>query len=172
VYRSALERRTRRANVAALVLFATAFGFAEAATVYYLRGLIHFHQDDPVGRYRVLLNLGFITFVSPAHSLIVSHRVADVEIARESATLVILACLAWVAASSARRRLGAFLVSFSVWDLTYYLFLRIIDHWPRSLFTRDVFFLIPVTSIGPVLTPLVIFLVLLGLGLWVYLGGE
>ena len=87
---------------------------------------------------------------------------------RESATLVMLIALAVLAGSRARERWGAFLVAFSAWDLSYYLFLRIIDGWPNSLFTRDVFFLLPVPSIGPVLTPLVMFSVALvvGVALW------
>ena len=56
-------------------------------------------------------------------------------------------------------------MGFATWDLSYYAFLRLISGWPQSLFTRDVFFLIPVPSIGPVITPLVIFVAVLYLGI-------
>lgn len=159
----------RRTNLIVLVIFGVAFGFVEAAVVYYLRTLIHFDGNYAIPHYRVLLNLGFITFVSPAHSLLLNHRISDVEVTRESATLVMLACVAFVAAHRWRQRLGAFLVCFACWDLAYYLFLRVIDDWPTSLFTRDVFFLIPVTWIGPVITPIICSLVILVVGAKLYL---
>jgi hypothetical protein len=61
------------------------------------------------------------------------------------------------------------MVSFACWDLTYYVFLKILDNWPSSFFTRDVYFLIPVTWIGPVITPIVICTVMLILGIKLYL---
>jgi hypothetical protein len=80
-----------------------------------------------------------------------------------------LAAVAFVAANHWRQRLGAFLVGFACWDLAYYLFLRILDNWPRSLLTKDVYFLIPVTWVGPVVTPLVLSVVILVLGSHLYL---
>lgn len=162
----------RRVNLLALGVFGTAFGFVEAAVVYYLRALIKFHSNYSLAHYRVLLNLGFITFVAPTHSLLVNARVNDVEVTRECATIVMLAAIAFVADSSWRGRLGAFMVCFACWDITYYVFLRIIDGWPRSLLTRDVFFLIPVAWIGPVVTPLIIFTVMFVVGARLYLGAS
>jgi len=161
--------RMKRINLIVIVIFGVAFGFVEAAVVYYLRTLIKFHQNYSISHYKVLLNLGFITFVQPAHSLLLNHRIGDVEVARESATIVMLAALSFVAARRWPQRLGAFLVSFACWDLAYYLFLRVIDDWPRSLFSRDVFFLIPVTWIGPVLTPIILSIVILILGSYLFL---
>jgi hypothetical protein len=161
---------SRRRELFFLILFGVAFGFVEAAVVFYLRNLIHFRNNYSISHYRVFLNLGFITFVSPSHSLLLNHRVSDVEVARETCTIIMLVCVSFLAAKRTRQRVGAFLVGFATWDLTYYLFLRIIDDWPKSLFTRDVFFLIPVTWIGPVITPLIICLVMLGVGITLFLG--
>jgi hypothetical protein len=161
---------SRHRDLFFLLLFGVAFGFVEAAVVFYLRDLIHFRQNYSISHYKVLLNLGFITFVSPSHSLLLNHRVSDVEIARETSTIVMLVCVAFLAAKRTRQRVGAFLVGFATWDLTYYLWLRVIDDWPKSLFTRDVFFLIPVTWIGPVITPIIICLVMLGVGIRLFLG--
>ncbi len=55
-------------------------------------------------------------------------------------------------------------MGFATWDLSYYAFLRLISGWPQSLFTRDVFFLIPVPWIGPVITPIVAFAAVFYLG--------
>jgi len=158
------ENQSRRVNLIVLIVFGVAFGFVEAAVVYYLRALMRFHQNFSFSHYKVYLNLGFITFVSPIHSLVVNNRISDIEVTREAATIVMLACVAFVAAKDWRRRLGAFLITFGCWDLTYYLFLRIEDAWPRSLLTKDVFFLIPVTWIGPVITPIVLSIVIVVLG--------
>lgn len=160
---------SRQRDLFFLLLFGVAFGFVEAAVVFYLRNLIHFRQNYSISHYKVLLNLGVITFVSPSHSLLLNHRVSDVEIARETSTIVMLVCVSFLAATRTRQRVGAFLIGFATWDLAYYLFLRIIDDWPKSLFTRDVFFLIPVTWIGPVLTPIIICLVMLAVGVKLFL---
>ena len=54
-----------------------------------------------------------------------------------------------------------------MWDLLYYLALKLLLDWPPSLFTWDILFLIPVAWTGPVLAPLVVSLTLIGLGLLV-----
>jgi hypothetical protein len=169
VLRFERARSSSRTGLVALIVFGVAFGFVEAAVVYYLRQLIDFHQGNVITHYRVLLNLGFITFVDPTQRLLTTHRVADVELVRESATIVMLVCLAYVAAPRWPKRVGAFLVGFACWDLSYYLFLRIIANWPHSLFTKDVYFLIPVVWIGPVLTPIVLSFVILAVGVKLYL---
>jgi hypothetical protein len=155
-------------NLGFLVVFGTAFGFVEAAVVYYLRALINFHKNFDLIHYKVLLNLGFITFISPSHSILLNNKVTAVEITREFATIVLLISVAYIAGIDLRHRAGAFLISFACWDITYYLFLKILDNWPSSLMTRDVYFLIPVTWIGPVITPLAICTVMLAIGIKLY----
>ncbi|MFZ1063659.1 MAG: hypothetical protein WAN30_09345 [Acidimicrobiales bacterium] len=151
-----------------LIVFGIGFGYVEAAVVSYLRALMKFHQNYPLSHYKVWLNLGFITFVQPAHSLLVNRRIADIEVGREAMTIVMLACVGYVAGKVWSQRLGAFLICFACWDISYYGWLRVLDHWPQNLLTRDVFFLIPVTWIGPVITPLVISAVLLALGIFLF----
>jgi hypothetical protein len=155
-----------------LVIFGVAFGYVEAAVVVYLRTLIKFRQNYALSRFHVYLNLGFIEFVKPAHALLLNHRIADIEVARESATIVMLVVLAYLVGKNAPQRLGAFLTSFACWDISYYGWLRILDQWPRSFFTRDVYFLIPVTWIGPVLTPLVICTLMVIVGVWLFVNGS
>jgi hypothetical protein len=147
-----------------LIIFGIGFGYVEAAVVSYLRALTKFHQNYSISHYKVLLNLGFITFVQPAHSILVNGRIADIEVGREAMTILMLACVAYVSTRVWSQRCGAFLVCFACWDISYYGWLRVLDDWPRSLFTRDVFFLIPVTWIGPVITPLIICLGMLVVG--------
>jgi hypothetical protein len=77
--------------------------------------------------------------------------------------------IAVVAGGTLRRRVAAFFIASAVWGLTYCLFLRVLDGWPASLLTLDVYFLIPVTWVGPVATPVVASSVALVLASWAYL---
>jgi hypothetical protein len=137
---------------------------------YDLRTVIGSPDNYSLGHYQVLLNLGFITFVSHVESFLPTD-LGRVEVAREVATILMLAGVALAVGRSATQRWGAFFVGFATWDLTYYLFLRLISGWPTSLLTRDVFFLIPVPWIGPVITPLVIFSGVLYLGVVLFRRG-
>lgn len=164
--------RARVRGVYVLGIFSAAFGFVEAAVVYDLRHIVGSPSPIVPTHYRTLLNLGFVTFIQPSRSLLATGDLGRVETVREACTLVMLLAIAWLAAHRFTRRLGAFLIAFGTWDLTYYLWLRVILHWPTSLLTRDDFFLIPVPWIGPVLTPLVISLLLVVGGVRLYLRPE
>jgi hypothetical protein len=155
----------------ALLAFGTGFGYVEAAVVTYLRRVIGYHAGYQVGAQKVYLDLGAIAFVQPQHSVLVDPVLTQVEIAREAATILMLVAVGIVAAETWGRRLAAFFIAFTVWDLTYYLFLRVIDGWPTSLLDLDVFFLIPVTWVGPVATAVVASSVVLVVASWVYVTG-
>ena len=150
----------------ALLVFAVGFGYVEAAVVHNLRRIIGFESGYHLGTGKVYLDLGFIAFVSPERSVLVDPGLVGVETAREAATLVMLLAIAVVAGGTVRRRVAGFFVAFTVWDLTYYLFLRVLDGWPLSL---DVYFLIPVTWVGPVATPVLASSVVLVVASWAYL---
>lgn len=156
-------------NYLFLVVFGIAFGFVEASVVYYLRRLISFHLNYDISNYRVLLNLGFITFVHPVHSLLINNTITHIESFREMATIIMLVTIAFIAGKNKRQRFGAFLISFACWDIMYYVFLRILDNWPSSLMTKDVFFLVPVTWIGPVVTPIICSIIMFVVGSRLYL---
>lgn len=153
-----------------LIVFSVAMGFLEAAVAYYLRLLIGARFNDAVTHYRTLLNLGFISFVRPAHALLFDQRVTTVETIREAATIVMLLAVSLLAGRSARQKIGAFLVGFAGWDLSYYAFLKAIDNWPASLLTKDVYFLIPVAWVGPVITPLVLCTLMFVAGVALFVG--
>ena len=119
----------------AVVVYAIAMALLEAAVVTYLRTLI--------GR------------VDPYHPvpLPVPAWLMRIELAREAATLVMLATVAWLAGRDRRSRLGYFLIAFGVWDLFYYVFLVPMTGWPRSPLDWDILFLIPLPWWGPVIAP-------------------
>jgi hypothetical protein len=81
---------------------------------------------------------------------------SGIEHIREACTLVMLTTVAWLAAINARTRIATFFVMFGIWDITYYVGLRLLVAWPESLLTWDCLFLLPVPWYGPVLAPLLI----------------
>jgi hypothetical protein len=92
-------------------------------------------------------------------------RIVEIEHVREPATLALLAALAIAVGRSADRSFAAFLIAFGVWDLSFYAFLELLIHWPASLLTWDVSFLVPVPWAAPVLAPLLVSLSMIGAGL-------
>lgn len=141
----ALEGPTRR-HLTWLSIFAVAMAQLEATVVVYLRELYY-----PRG------------FEFPL--VIIGGRIAAIEVGREVATVVMLVAVARLyAAKDAWRQYAAFLWAFGVWDIFYYVWLRLMLGWPASLLDFDVLFLIPLPWIGPVLAPVLISLVMMGAG--------
>ena len=118
-----------------LAVFGIAMGFLESAVVIYLRELYY-----PEG------------FAFPLKAMILDKL--SIEYLREIATLVMLVALSTVAGRNLPESAAFFLFSFGIWDIFYYVWLKILLDWPPSLFTWDILFLIPVVWIGPVLAPL------------------
>lgn len=145
-------------------IFAIAFAFVEASVVVYLRHLLGASFNPPqVSREQVLLLVPGIAFLDPKTTLAVmkDSQILKVEQFREAATIIMLASVAFLAAKEAREKLAYFLLAFGVWDIFYYVFLRLVIGWPKSLFDSDIFFLLPVPWVGPVITPLIISSVLI-----------
>jgi hypothetical protein len=151
-------------TIAALWLFGIAFGFVEAAVVVYLRALyepIHqkLHPDRAPGDLFPLLRLDQIEAEGPE-----TRRRVEIELVREAATLVMLAGVGLAAARNAREGFAAFLVAFGVWDIFFYLFLKVLLDWPASLWTWDVLFLLPVPWSAPVIAPVLVAASMIGAG--------
>ena len=132
-------------------VYALAMAWVEAAAVLYLRTLI--------GR------------VEPwqPNPLPVVGGLAAFELTREAATLVMLMTVGILAGGAWRSRLGYAAVAFGTWDIFYYVFLKAMCGWPRSLMDWDILFLIPLPWWGPVLAPVLIALLLI---LWGTLASQ
>ena len=120
-----------------VALFATAMGFLEAICVVYLRNNLFSPDTDTQ---EIVAQLGSF----------------GIEHIREACTIVMLATVAWLAASHFRTRTAMFFLMFGVWDITYYIGLRLFSGWPGSLLEWDCLFLIPVPWFGPVLAPVLV----------------
>ena len=134
-----------RAKLLWLTVWALAFGVLEGAVVTYLRRL--FYAGAPLDAPLFPLRAG-----EPA--------VLVTEIAREAATLVMLAGVAMLAERRAERRFAAFALCFGLWDLGYYAMLWVAIGWPTSLMEWDILFMIPAPWASPVLAPVLVSLAL------------
>jgi len=135
-----------KSRIIPITIFAIAMGMMEAVIVVYLRKLYF-----PAG-------FGF-PLVLPDDSLIIFA-----ELVREVATLLMLLTLAIIAGKSFNSRFAWFLFSFAIWDIFYYVGMKVFLDWPSSWFTWDILFLIPVTWVGPVLAPVLSSVLMIILG--------
>jgi hypothetical protein len=138
-----------RSTAVVVVAFGIAMGFLEAAVVVYLRAALGL---DPSG------------FV-PVHDAAALDAFEGVELARELATLAMIAAVGWLAGRGALERLAWAAVIFGAWDIAYYAGLRIVVGWPPSPAAWDILFLVPVPWVGPVWAPLIVSAALVGFGL-------
>ena len=132
---------------ALVVLLAIAFGYIEAAVVVYLRQIFH-----PEG---FIFPLVSFPLTAQSRSMVL------VEVGREAATLVLIFCAAYLSGQNHRQRIAYFLVIFAIWDIFYYVWLKVLLGWPASIMDWDVLFLIPLPWAGPVLAPVLVSLMML-----------
>jgi hypothetical protein len=117
--------------------------WVESAVVFYLRTMfdrIDPYQPDP---------------------LPMSTGLGRAELVREAATLMMLLLVGVLAGRNWRSRLGYAAVAFGIWDIFYYVFLKVLCGWPNSLLDWDVLFLLPLPWWGPVLAPMSIALLMI-----------
>ncbi|MEJ0088677.1 MAG: hypothetical protein WDM80_02840 [Limisphaerales bacterium] len=126
-----------------VVIYAAAMAWVESAVVFYLRSMID--RIEPYQPNPLPMIGGF----------------ASVELPREFATLVMLFGVGVLAGRTWRARFGYALIAFGVWDIFYYVFLKMICGWPHSLFDWDILFLLPMPWWGPVLSPVLISLLMI-----------
>jgi len=134
-------------------LFGVAFGLIEAAVVVYLR----------------------VNYYPEGFDLSIGRLPADIlwiEIIREAATIVVLISVGVLTGRTWLAKTGSVFVAFGMWDIFYYVWLRIFIGWPETLLDWDVLFLIPKLWMGPVLAPLLVSLALVGCGGWIVLKRE
>jgi hypothetical protein len=125
-----------RIRFAWLAVFAVAMGFLEGIVVIYLREIYY-----PDG------------FKFPLSLL--SPELVSIEWIREISTLIMLVAAGIITGRNNRQRLFYALFAFGVWDIFYYVALKLLIGWPASLLTWDLLFLIPLSWLGPVLAPVI-----------------
>lgn len=119
------------------VIIAIAFAYIESSVVVYLRNL--YYPE------------GFSFPLKP-----IEGSLLLIELGRELATIVLLLGLAFLAGQTCMQRFAYFSLAFGMWDIFYYIWLKVFIGWPASLLTWDLLFLIPIPWIGPVLSPVLV----------------
>jgi hypothetical protein len=127
-----------------LTAFAIAMGFMEAAVVVYLREIYYVN--------------GFQFPLTP-----VQPSIGMTEFLREAATIIMLLAIGILTGKNTSQKFGIFIFCFGIWDIFYYVFLKVLVGWPASLLTWDILFLIPVPWVGPVLAPCIVSLTMIAL---------
>lgn len=126
-----------------VVGFAIAMAWVESAVAFYLRTMVdrlNPHQNAPLPEV---------------------PGIEGTELVREAATLLMLMAVGALAGTNRRTRWGYTAIAFGVWDIFYYVFLKMICGWPASLLDWDVLFLIPLPWWGPVIAPVLIALMMI-----------
>lgn len=124
-------------RLTSVIIFAIAMGIMEAICVVYIRQII-FPPDGIISD----IQSGNFNF--------------SLEIIRELITMIMLSTVSILAAYNWRTRLAMFFLAFGVWDILYYVGLRIFLNWPQSIMDWDTLFLIPIPWYSPVLVPVLI----------------
>lgn len=138
-----IDHLSERRRWAVVMAFAIAMAWVESASVYYIRALV-----DRIEPYQF-------------NPLPLNDALGYVELWREAATLVMIATLGVLAGRTWRRRVGYAALVFGAWDIFYYVFLRIMTGWPRTLLDWDILFLLPLPWWGPVIAPVSIALLMI-----------
>ncbi len=137
-------------RLAVVVVFGIALGYFESALVVYLREIFY-----PDGFSFPLPYFGFETSA-------LWRRLLLTEVGREAASLVLIFAAAWLFGRNRRQRFAYFITVFAVWDIFYYVWLKVLLDWPASILDWDILFLIPTAWASPVLAPVLISAALLG----------
>ena len=114
-------------------VYAIAMAFLEAVVVAYIRELLHLSDR------RADLN-----------------SYAIMEAWREAATIVMLVAVGWLTGRRKIDRLAYGMFAFGLWDIWYYVWLKVLVDWPKTLLDWDTLFLIPFPWRGPVLSAVLI----------------
>jgi hypothetical protein len=138
-----------RATAVTVIAFGVAMAYVESAVVVYLQLALG-------------SQVGAIFPLRPANE--VGDLVA-IEAGRELATLVMIAAVGILVGRTRLERLAWSAVVFGAWDIGYYAWLYVFSGWPPTFATPDLLFLLPLPWVGPVWSPIVVSLALVGVGL-------
>ena len=137
-------------NLVVAILFGIAFAYIESAVVVYLRAI--FYPD------------GFTFPLQMFDITALGRRLTLTEIGREAATLVLIVTAAWLFGRSRQERGAYVLVIFAVWDIFYYVWLKVLLNWPASIMDWDILYLIPYVWASAVLCPVLVALAMFAFG--------
>jgi hypothetical protein len=124
-------------KISILTVFAIAMAFLESTVVVYLRKVFYVNGFD----------FPLKGFIEP--------QILNIEWIREASTIIMLICIGYLAGKKFNEKFAYFLYSFAIWDIFYYIWLKLAIGWPASKFTWDLLFLIPWPWVAPVFAPVI-----------------
>ncbi len=130
-------------------LFAISMGYFEAAVVADLR---HILCPDTLTIFPLNIDSG---------------NIGIIELGRELFSLIMLISVAAILSTKRITGIFWFFILFGVWDIFYYIFLKIMINWPESLLSWDILFLLPVPWVAPVLAPVIISMTLICISIYI-----
>ena len=136
-------------RVPLVMLWAVAFAFVESAVVEYLRTI--YYPLDEGGFFFPIKTVEQLQLMGEEHI-----RRLVIELGREAATMGMLATVGIIASNNRREAWAHFMIAFGVWDIFYYVWLKLFLNWPPDIMTWDLLFLLPVPWVAPVLAPVLI----------------
>ena len=142
-----------RLKMGLVTILGIALGYWEAIVVVYLRRILPPLPWEVMG-------------IAEFNNLLRSHGVLFLEQTREVSTIVILLAIALLIGRKRLEKLAIFLWVFAIWDIFYYIWLRVLIGWPPSLATVDCLFLIPGPWFAPVFVPLLVSLAMMGVAIF------
>ncbi len=145
-----MTQPNHRRNLIWLSLYGMAMGYVEAVIVVYLRLL--YYPENPLEIFPPRL-------LSPAH--------LRMELLRECATILMILTVAMISSRGFVRGFATFVYVFGVWDIFYYLCLKLTIGWPVSWAEWDILFLIPWVWLGPWPTAVLISSLFVAWGAWI-----
>lgn len=128
-----------------VAIFAVGFAWVEGAVVVYLREIFYGGTSNI-----------FPISINWQDGKYVGNHLTRIELIREFATIVMLVSVGWMAGKTRWQKFCFFMIAFGIWDIFYYVWLRVMTGWPESLMTWDILFLLPLPWVGPVITPVLI----------------
>jgi hypothetical protein len=135
-------------KIICITVFSISMAFVESAVVVYLRSLYY-----PKG------------FSFPLK--LITDTLIGVEVLREVATIFMLLSVSALTGRKFWERFAYFIFCFGMWDIFYYVWLKVLLDWPVSIFDWDILFLIPIPWIGPVIAPVTISVLMIIIGIFI-----
>ncbi|RKZ04620.1 MAG: hypothetical protein DRQ04_00740 [Candidatus Hydrothermota bacterium] len=139
-------------KVLLLSLFAVSMAYVEASVVIYLREILYGGGKVPLFPLRPF-----------------KGQLLLIEMGREASTLLMLLSVGFISFRSLKGRAAAFFYTFGLWDIFYYIWLKILVGWPLYWGEYDLLFLIPLPWIAPFIAPVFIALFFSASSLYVML---
>lgn len=138
-----------------ITILGIALGWWEGVVVVYIREILSNYLSD-------ITKLTIEQLKKPLNVAgNFGYSLLFIEKTREIAPIILIVLFSCLLEKRAIRKFALFLWLFAIWDIFYYITLKILINWPSSFFTVDCLFLIPFPWIAPIWVPLLVMFVFL-----------